>query len=40
MEFLWTGDMKLNTVNVNDVVAAMIHSMDLTDKSLVNLCAN
>ena len=31
MEFLWTGDMKLNTVHVRDVVKAMIHCADKTD---------
>nr|BAN40268.1 NAD dependent epimerase/dehydratase, putative [Entamoeba invadens] len=41
MEFLWTGDMKMNTVHVKDVCKAMIHCATepkITIGSISNLC--
>jgi len=39
MKFLWSGDLRLNTVHVLDVCAAMIHAaLKLPPGSIYNLC--
>ena len=40
MEFLWSGDLKLHTVHVMDVVKAMLHVVknDIPFKTIFNLC--